>query len=112
MPRRHCLAEASTCEQMRLCTGSRQHGKSTITPMQRGILLTAVLSGMVTILVLCAAGMATLPGTVKLENARVKITEVVYRPGVPRERYIRPTDQVIVFLDDSRYERIDSTTKE
>ena len=80
--------------------------------MQRGILLTAVLSSMVTTLVLCAAGMATLPGTVKLENARVKITELVYRPGVPRERYIRPTDQVIVFLDDSRYERIDSKTNE
>ena len=48
----------------------------------------------------------------KLENDRVKITEVLYQPGVPRERYIRPTDQVIVFLDESRYERIDSQTKE
>jgi hypothetical protein len=36
----------------------------------------------------------------------------VYEPGVPRERYIRPTDQVIVFLDDCRYERTDSTTGE
>ena len=34
------------------------------------------------------------------------------QPGVSRERYIRPTDQVIVFLDDSKYERIDSKTKE
>jgi len=48
----------------------------------------------------------------KLENDRVKITEILYQPGVPRERYIRPTDQVIVFLDESRYERIDSQTKE
>ncbi len=46
----------------------------------------------------------------KLENARVKVTEVRYDPGVPRERYIRATDQVIVFLDDCRYERIDSQT--
>jgi hypothetical protein len=50
--------------------------------------------------------------TVKLENDRVKISEVLYQPGVPRERYIRPTDQVIVFLDQSRYERTDSQTKE
>ncbi|MBI2687548.1 MAG: hypothetical protein HYX27_14640 [Acidobacteria bacterium] len=50
--------------------------------------------------------------TVKLDNKRVRVKEVVYQPGVPRERYIRPTDQVIVFLDDSKYERIDSATKE
>lgn len=49
---------------------------------------------------------------VKLENARVKVSEVVYQPGVPRNRYIRATDQVIVFLDDCRYERIDSKTGE
>ena len=57
-------------------------------------------------------GMAKLPSTVKLENKRVKVSEVVYEPGVARERYIRPTDQVIVFLDESRYERTDSKTKE
>jgi hypothetical protein len=80
--------------------------------MLRTILLTAVLSSMLTTLVLCGAGMATLPGKVMLDNARVKVTEVVYQPGVPRERYTRPTDQVIVFVDESRYERIDSQTKE
>ena len=48
----------------------------------------------------------------KLENVRVKVTEVTYSPGVPRTRYIRPTDQVIVFLDDCRYERVDSKTGE
>ena len=57
-------------------------------------------------------GMAKLTTTVKLDNKRVKVSEVLYEPGVPRERYIRPTDQVIVFLDDSRYERTDSKTKE
>jgi hypothetical protein len=76
------------------------------------IFATAVLSSAATALVLWAADMAKLPGTVKLENDRVKITEVVYKPGVPRERYTRPTDQIIVFLEDSRYERIDSKTKE
>ena len=53
-----------------------------------------------------------LPETVKLENKKVRVKEVTYAPGQPRERYIRPTDQVIVFLDDSKYERIDSATKE
>jgi hypothetical protein len=76
------------------------------------ILVTAAVSSLATALLLCASGMATLPGKVTLDNARVKVTEVVYQPGVARQRYIRPTDQVIVFLDDSRYERIDSQTKE
>lgn len=57
-------------------------------------------------------GWAPLPETVKLDNGRVRVKEVLYQPGVPRERYTRPTDQVIVFLDDSQYERIDSKTKE
>lgn len=47
---------------------------------------------------------------VLLENPRVRVTEVTYEPGVPRARHIRPTDQVIVFLDDCKYERIDSQT--
>ena len=49
---------------------------------------------------------------VKLENDKVKVSEVTYQPGVPRERYIRATDQVIVFLEDCKYERKDSTTGE
>ncbi len=48
----------------------------------------------------------------KLENERVKITELIYQPGVPRERSIRLADQVIVFLDDCKYQRIDSATQE
>lgn len=50
--------------------------------------------------------------TVKLDNSRVRVSEVVYDPGVPRNRYIRPTEQVIVFLDDCRYQRVDSKTGE
>ena len=76
------------------------------------LIWTAVLSSLATTLVLWAADMAKLPGTVKLENDKVRVTEVVYQPGVARERYIRPTDQVIVFLDESKYERLDSKTKE
>ncbi len=73
---------------------------------------TAILSSALTALVMWSADMAKIPGTVKLENDHVKITEVVYQPGVARERYTRPTNQVIVFLDESRYERQDSATKE
>ncbi len=50
--------------------------------------------------------------TTKLENVRVKVSEIVYEPGVPRNRHIRATDQVVVFLDDCQYQRIDSKTGE
>ena len=76
------------------------------------MLWTALLSSGLTMMGLWAVGMVALPLTVRLENGRVKVSEVVYQPGVPRERYTRPTDQVIVFLDDCKYERIDSQTKE
>jgi hypothetical protein len=49
---------------------------------------------------------------VLLDNIRVRVTEVTYEPGVPRDRYLRPTDQVIVFVDDCEYERTDSKTRE
>jgi hypothetical protein len=47
-----------------------------------------------------------------LENVRVRVSEVTYDPGVPREPHIRPTDQVIVFLDECEYERTDPVTGE
>ena len=50
--------------------------------------------------------------TTKLENVRVKVSEIVYEPGVPRNRHIRASDQVIVFLEDCKYQRIDSKTGE
>lgn len=80
--------------------------------MKKSILSTAVASSAVTLLAVFSFGFAALPSEVKLENKRVKITTVTYVPGVPRERFIRPTDQVIVFLDDCKYERKDSTTGE
>lgn len=59
-----------------------------------------------------AAPPPKLPSKVALENARVRVTEVTYEPGSPRERFIRQHDQVIVFLDDCRYQRTDSKTGE
>jgi hypothetical protein len=69
--------------------------------------MAAMLLGGVSLL-----GQNATPRTVKLENARVKVTEVDYAPGVPRERSVRPTDEVIVFLDDCRYQRTDPVTGE
>jgi hypothetical protein len=56
------------------------------------------------------AGRADVSRSAKLENARVRVTELDYEPGQPREKSIRPSDQVIVCLDDSKYERIDPDT--
>jgi len=50
------------------------------------------------------------PGNVRMENGKVRVTEIDYQPGVPRPRYTRPADQVIVFLDDCEYQRTDSIT--
>lgn len=69
-------------------------------------------SSALTLLAVWALGWAPPPSRVRLENAKVRISEIVYAPGVPRERSIRAHDQAIVFLDDCRYERIDSQTKE
>jgi hypothetical protein len=80
--------------------------------MKKWICLTAAASSALTFVAVWGLSFAAIPSAVKLENAKVRISEVVYAPGVPRERYTRPTDQVIVFLDDCRYERTDSETKE
>lgn len=76
------------------------------------IALTAVLSSLLTLVAVHLTGYADLPKKVLLENAKVRVTEVTYGPGMARERYIRPTDQVIVFLDNCKYERTDSKTGE
>src|SRR5690242_15810153 len=77
--------------------------------MIRWMAVTAALSSVLTAVGLWGFG-ASLPSRTKLENASVKVTEVMYAPGVARERYIREHNQVIVFLDDCRYERTDSGT--
>ena len=86
--------------------------------MRKTILLTAAMSSVltvgITVTAMFALGLAQTGSapTVKLQNKRVKVSEMVYAPGVPRLRHIRRTDQVIVFMDDCRYERKDSATGE
>lgn len=77
-------------------------------------LIAAVASGSsaLTLLAVWGFGFAPVPAQVRLENAKVVVSELTYLPGVPRERHIRANDQVIVFLDECKYERIDSATKE
>jgi hypothetical protein len=60
--------------------------------------------------VITALAWAGLPSTVKLDNSRVQVTEVISPPEAVRERGVRAHDQVIVFLDDCRYERTDPKT--
>ena len=49
---------------------------------------------------------------VKLENERVRVTELTYAPGAARAKSVRAHDQVIVFMDDCRYQRTDPVTGE
>lgn len=76
--------------------------------MNTRLVLTAVLSSLLTLTAVEA--LPSLVSRTKLENARVKVTEITYAPGAVRPRYTRPTDQIIVFLDDAKYERTVSAT--
>jgi len=80
--------------------------------MRKAIVLSCVASSALTLVAVWSFGGAAPPSAVKLENDHVRVTEVMYAPGIPRERYIRETNQIIVFLDDCRYQRTDSATKE
>ncbi len=58
------------------------------------------------------AGRASAPTmTLKLDNKRVTITESVTPEGGRREPYTRPTDQIIVFIDEAQYEAVDAGGK-
>jgi hypothetical protein len=75
------------------------------------VALTAVLSSALTLgFVRLIAAPAAPAEKVVLENDRVRVTERIIAPGGERTPYIRPTDQVIVFLNDTKYERIDAET--
>ena len=76
------------------------------------LLLTALASSAATLLGVWSLGGAALPTTVKLDNAKVHVTEVTSGVRAVRDRGVRSADQVIVFLDDCRYERIDPATGE
>jgi hypothetical protein len=80
--------------------------------MKKTIVASAAISALLTLLTVWSLGGAALPSKVKLENARVRVTEVTAAPGSARERGVRPSDQVIVFLDDCRYERTDPSNGE
>jgi hypothetical protein len=80
--------------------------------MIRTVALCAAAAAIGSLATVVSLRAGALPTAIKLENAKVKISEVTYLPGVPRERSVRATDQIIVFLDDSRYRRTDSQTSE
>ncbi len=69
--------------------------------------ITAALTCASTLLAVRLAATAQPAPPVLIENSRVRVTQLVYQPGVARPRGTRPTGQVIVFLDDCRYERTD-----
>ena len=80
--------------------------------MKKAIVCSATISAALTLVAVWGLGGAALPTKVRLENARVRVTEVIAAPGSARERGVRQTDQVIVFLDDCRYERTDPASGE
>lgn len=45
-----------------------------------------------------------------IDNPRARVSSVLYQPGVRRESHIRATDQIVVFLDDCKFDRIDAET--
>ena len=80
--------------------------------LPRNLLITALSSSAATLLGVWTLGGAALPTTVKFDNAKVHVTEIVSAVKSVRERGVRATGQVIVFLDDCKYERIDPATGE
>jgi hypothetical protein len=46
------------------------------------------------------------------DNPRARVAELVFEPGLRRESYVRSTDQIVVFLDDCTFDRIDALTGE
>ncbi|HZS03281.1 MAG TPA: hypothetical protein VFD58_00270 [Blastocatellia bacterium] len=48
---------------------------------------------------------------VLLDNQRVTVTEITMPPAAAREPYTRPSDQIIVFIDDADYEATDAAGK-
>jgi hypothetical protein len=80
--------------------------------MRKAIACSAAVSCAVTLTAVWSFGAAVLPSKMALDNARVRVTEVTAAPGAVREPGVRETDQVIVFLDDCRYERTDPATGE
>ncbi|MCL6506294.1 MAG: hypothetical protein K6T59_04640 [Bryobacteraceae bacterium] len=68
--------------------------------------------GLCGLLVCGEAAAQALPQAVRLENGRIRVVEITHPPGAARARHVRAHDQIIVFLDDCRYERTDPETGE
>ena len=47
-----------------------------------------------------------------IDNPRARVSTVFHEPGVRRESYLRATDQIVVFLDDCAFDRIDALSGE
>ncbi|MDA2923961.1 hypothetical protein MYX65_04780, partial [Acidobacteria bacterium AH-259-L09] len=81
--------------------------------VMKKIALTALLSSALTLCVAYSVSPAKeITRKVVLENARVQVTERIMPPGGVRSPYIRPSDQVIVFVSHATYERTDPKTGE
>lgn len=76
------------------------------------IILTAVISSALTLGVVHLAGAKNngYAEKVVMDNARVEVTDRVMEVGGFRDTHVRATDQVIVFLDESSYDRVDAKT--
>ncbi len=74
--------------------------------------LQASVMGLCGLLAFAEAAAQALPQAMRLENGRVRVVEVTHLPGAARPRHVRAHDQIIVFLDDCRYERTDPETGE
>jgi hypothetical protein len=80
--------------------------------MQRVGKLFAALALVLVLALSFYAGRQTAPSlVVKLDNARVTVTESTTPAGAKRDSYVRPSDQIIVFLDDAQYEAVDGSAK-
>lgn len=79
----------------------------------RKIVVTAIISSALTVALMRLSGAGqSYTEKVVLDNARVTVTERVMDPGASRESHVRSTDQVIVFLNEAAYDRVDGKTKQ
>lgn len=77
----------------------------------RTIVATAILSSLITLGVTRMLGAkAEYSEKVVLDNKRASVTDRVMEVNGARDPHIRATDQIIVFLDDSAYDRVDPQT--
>ena len=80
--------------------------------MKHTILTAAVSSALALGIVFSLTAAPDVSRRVVLENPRVTVTEPTMAPRGVRGPYTRPSDQVIVFVNDASYERTDPETGE